>query len=357
MEFLNLTQGNRTVDEYESRFTSLGRYDPDSIKSEAIRVRRFVDGLRPSIRAKLAPFDVATYREAVRRAQLCEQDYDLQIFEFSWGKDKGPRKLGDGKSAKLGRKFMSKRRREVDEFQKRAARPFMPPTQTLARGIVIGGPRSTTDQCRLCGRYHGGRPCHLQGTRCFRCGKFGHYARECPKIVEAVPQRGREPERVPTVAPPARKKALAEEKGKQVVGQGRVYAIHQASADTSSEVIKGTILIFNLEVIALFDSGATHSFISPACASKLKGFVEPTYLSRTLLISTPMRVSQLVEQVNKDCKVRVGDKCMTANLILLNMYDIDVILGMDWLAANHAIIDCNSKSIKFSLPEECVVRF
>ena len=104
----------------------------------------------------------------------------------------------------------------------------------------------------------------------------------------------------------------------------------------------------------MFDSDATHSFISPACASKLAGLVEPIYLNETLLISTPMRVSQLAEQVYKDWKVMIWDKCMTTNLILLNMYDLYVILGMDWLATNHVILDCHSKSVTFSLPEKVV---
>jgi hypothetical protein len=32
------------------------------------------------------------------------------------------------------------------------------------------------------------------------------------------------------------------------------------------------------------------------------------------------------------------------------MIDFDVILGMDWLASNHAKLDCYSKVIKFKIP-------
>ena len=72
MEFMNLVQGNRTVDEYESKFMSLGRYDPDTMGSETRKIQKFMDGLRLAIRTKLAPFDILTYEEAVHKAQLCE---------------------------------------------------------------------------------------------------------------------------------------------------------------------------------------------------------------------------------------------------------------------------------------------
>ncbi|XP_075499254.1 uncharacterized protein LOC142537639 [Primulina tabacum] len=39
-----------------------------------------------------------------------------------------------------------------------------------------------------------------------------------------------------------------------------------------------------------------------------------------------------------------------AELIELNMIEFDVILGMDWLAKNHAIVDCQRKDIRLQTP-------
>ena len=75
------------------------------------------------------------------------------------------------------------------------------------------------------------------------------------------------------------------------------------------------------------------------------------------MISTPMKDSQMTELVYKNYKLRVGDRDLSADLILLNMFDFDVILGMDWLAANHVVLDCYAKTITFSLPEKYVVKF
>ena len=37
-------------------------------------------------------------------------------------------------------------------------------------------------------------------------------------------------------------------------------------------------------------------------------------------------------------------------LILLQLHDFDIILGMDWLATNHALVDCFAKRVTFRIP-------
>lgn len=60
----------------------------------------------------------------------------------------------------------------------------------------------------------------------------------------------------------------------------------------------------------------------------------------------------LVEDGNRTCSVVVGELETMADLMLLNMADFDVILGMDWLASCHATLDCHNKSVKFSISGE-----
>ena len=38
-----------------------------------------------------------------------------------------------------------------------------------------------------------------------------------------------------------------------------------------------------------------------------------------------------------------------ANLILLDVIDFDVILGMDWLAQHYATVDCHAKEVIFKI--------
>lgn len=44
--------------------------------------------------------------------------------------------------------------------------------------------------------------------------------------------------------------------------------------------------------------------------------------------------------------------CARCDLIVLNMHDFGVILGKDWLATNHASIDCSRKEVIFNPPTE-----
>ena len=37
------------------------------------------------------------------------------------------------------------------------------------------------------------------------------------------------------------------------------------------------------------------------------------------------------------------------DLILLKLHDFDIILGMDWLAAHHALVDCFAKKVTFHI--------
>lgn len=48
----------------------------------------------------------------------------------------------------------------------------------------------------------------------------------------------------------------------------------------------------------------------------------------------------------------VGQAETVADLMLLDMTDFDIILGMDWLASFHATLNCHDRTIEFSMPRE-----
>ena len=47
--------------------------------------------------------------------------------------------------------------------------------------------------------------------------------------------------------------------------------------------------------------------------------------------------------VIKACPVVLPSITIYADLIVINLREFDVILGMDWLSKNHAIVDCQTK--------------
>ncbi|TYK29800.1 ty3-gypsy retrotransposon protein [Cucumis melo var. makuwa] len=58
----------------------------------------------------------------------------------------------------------------------------------------------------------------------------------------------------------------------------------------------------------------------------------------------------LLKEKVKACQIEIAGHVIEVTLLVLDMLDFDVILGMDWLAANHAIIDCSRKEVAFNPP-------
>jgi hypothetical protein len=78
--------------------------------------------------------------------------------------------------------------------------------------------------------------------------------------------------------------------------------------------------------------------------------VEALQLS-VLLLNPPMMVTTATDggivanYVCENCPITVSRKTYYIDLVCLPMKQLDVILGMDWLSANHVYIGCAEKSI------------
>ncbi|MQM17455.1 hypothetical protein Taro_050427 [Colocasia esculenta] len=74
-EFLSLTQGSMTVLEYEARFAELSKYAPHIMTDERRKAKKFVMGLKPSLRMRLVGFDHRTLDEAISAS--CRQEGEM----------------------------------------------------------------------------------------------------------------------------------------------------------------------------------------------------------------------------------------------------------------------------------------
>jgi hypothetical protein len=110
-------------------------------------------------------------------------------------------------------------------------------------------------------------------------------------------------------------------------------------------VVIGIFFVNDTSVVMLFDSRASHSFISTTYVVK---YNLPIVLLRCqMIVKSPrgdMPARQLCPKVN--LKIRGVD--FVANLIVLESKGIDIILGMDWLSKHKVIIDCTKKSVKLT---------
>ncbi|TYJ97663.1 gag protease polyprotein [Cucumis melo var. makuwa] len=83
--------------------------------------------------------------------------------------------------------------------------------------------------------------------------------------------------------------------------------------------------------------------------------VEP--LGSILSVSTPSGAVMLSKENIKACQVGVANHMLDVTLLVLDMQDFDVILGMNWLSANHASIDCFRKEVVFNPPSGTSFKF
>ena len=131
--------------------------------------------------------------------------------------------------------------------------------------------------------------------------------------------------------------------------------VTQQAADATPDVVTGTISLFDTDAHVLVDSGATHSFISREFIERVGIEMRPTECS--IVVSLPTGDSLITNRVYRGSKVTIASHEFEADLIVLDIHDFDIILGMDWLAKHRATVDCYRKEVQFSQPGEPEVIF
>jgi hypothetical protein len=126
---------------------------------------------------------------------------------------------------------------------------------------------------------------------------------------------------------------------------GRVNHVTVDEAQEAPDVVLGTFLIKSTTAIVLFDSGASHSFIFATYVEKHN--ITVAMLKCRMVVSSPGG-DVTARQVYPKVKIILRGAKFSANLIVLDSKGIDVILGMDWMSNQKALIDCAKKSVKLA---------
>ena len=137
--------------------------------------------------------------------------------------------------------------------------------------------------------------------------------------------------------------------------RGTVFATSRLEAEKAATVVTGTLPMLGHFALTLFESGSSHSFISSLFVTYACLEVEP--LDYVLLVSTLSGEIMLSKKNIKACEIEITGHVLDVTLLVLDMRDFDVILGMDWLAVNHASIDCSRKEVVFSTSIEPRFKF
>jgi hypothetical protein len=113
-------------------------------------------------------------------------------------------------------------------------------------------------------------------------------------------------------------------------------------------IVRDTFPVNSVPATILFDSGASHSFVTEQFVAKHD--TPMSSMKTHLLISFPngeMKSTYVCPRVN----LRIRGIDFQADLVDLTSSGIDVILGMDWLGECDGIILCAKKSVLLTGPQ------
>jgi hypothetical protein len=125
--------------------------------------------------------------------------------------------------------------------------------------------------------------------------------------------------------------------------KGRLFSLDGAKVKSNNSLIMDVCKLGQSEVLVLFDSGATNSFIAGDCVEWLGLTSVPLIPQMTVAVATGGKITS--KRVCQSCPILVGSKVYFIDLICLPLKDFDVVLGMDWLSANTVYIGCAEKNL------------
>ena len=336
--FLELKQRATTEMDYVARFTELARFADDYVATDLAKVRRFENGLKLSIRARIVGLRLQDMDSMVGTALTIE------------------REIEDARSTRDA--SVSGKRKDNQSSSSSGKRQ----RASSSRGSQSRG-HPGQGQMRVAGQVGQMRVASQAGQMvCYHCQQPGHMRRDCPqrqgsqgfgtsqsqsvagqeRIQYVPPQHGASHRgqsqfqgatRAPHISQAGpRGQSMGRGKGRGPQAgtsgvQGRVYAVTPQVESADQPVIQGTFLLSRLWARVLFDSGASHSFIAALVVIELGLEVET--LEESLYVSSPLGIRARIGMICRGCELEISGTILTVDLRIMDMSEFDVILGMD----------------------------
>nr|GEZ19641.1 reverse transcriptase domain-containing protein [Tanacetum cinerariifolium] len=157
---------------------------------------------------------------------------------------------------------------------------------------------------------------------CFECGAQGNYRKNYPKVKN---QNRRNKARVPDA-------------------RGKAYVLGGGDANPSSNTITGTFFLNDHHAYMLFDLGTDRSFVSNTFSTLLD--ITPSVLDFSYVVELADKRTLKTSTVLRGCTLGLLGHPFNIDLMPIDLGSFDVIISMDWLAKNHAVIVCDGKIVR-----------
>jgi hypothetical protein len=192
---------------------------------------------------------------------------------------------------------------------------------------------------------------------CFNCRETGHFIANCPyaknkpaTLAFSNTVNGPRPALTGANRVPIHNNDNSQQmkQPQQSFGRARVNHIDAQEAQEAQGVVIGEYLVNSTLATVLFDSGASHSFISSNFVKKNK---IPTVLLKTPLLTRTPEGDINCQLGCPRVRINLSGVEFLADLVVLKSGGIDVILGMDWLSRHNGLIGCTDKVVHLTNPE------
>ncbi|KAL0291840.1 UNVERIFIED_CONTAM: Transposon Ty3-G Gag-Pol polyprotein [Sesamum radiatum] len=373
MEFLNLVQGdNQTVAEYELRFAALAKYAPEAVVTPEDRCYRFEQGLRPEIKKGLA-VRITNFKTLVELAVRMEEAVieekkkgeEKRKLAYTMGESNRSTKRGTGRSFSTGggnflrggpafRENSGPRSSGSTGFNRGSTErsSFTVPPVRVGRGAGQSYSRGSTftPNCSTCGRRYLGQcwgPDAIPRV-CYNCGGRGHISRDCPS---QTPSLGGSASRGAASQSSVGSSGRGTERGR---GRDR----GRGTGNNNDQAIGGGMRGAGAQITQGQTQARMYNMTreeAPASNDVISGENSP--LGYNLMVYLPVGGSVVVNSVRKGSLVRIGNVNLPVDLIVMELKEFDVILGMDWLAQHRAVVDCYKKEVMIESSGESRVVF
>ncbi|XP_047979050.1 uncharacterized protein LOC125220967 [Salvia hispanica] len=344
VEFYHLKQGRMSVTEYDRVFCEMSRYAPEQVDTDERMAEKFCAGLRHEIRMALASHGGLTYLESLSRA--------LDI-EAAMPTERSTQTVAPVPPQNYPQGSKEKRKWESTRGPQQPKRPWQPQSHHHDVGRQnasnpTGGYQSNLRPCPKCNKVHTGI-CRAGTDICFVCGRNGHFARNCPNKTSGVGARSNQPAyrtqlqavqmqpwQPPQFPPPPKQQ---HPRRPSLPSQARAYALRQKKTGRGPR-----------------KSGRYGYAPWSSCVDTLD--IPTNQVEHRLRVSSPVGGIIEIKCFCSNLEVSFGGhQLLVNNLSVMPMSDVDIILGMDWLAENYATILCNQRQISFHPPGKDATNF
>ncbi|GJY76621.1 putative reverse transcriptase domain-containing protein, partial [Tanacetum coccineum] len=135
--------------------------------------------------------------------------------------------------------------------------------------------------------------------------------------------------------------------------RGKAYILGGGDANPGSNTVTGTFLLNDDHAYMLFDSGADRSLISNTFSALLD--IIPSALDVSYAVELADGRTSKTNTVLRGYTLGLLEHLFNIDLMPIDLGSFDVIIGMDWLAKNHAVIVCDEKIMRIPYENEILI--